>query len=968
MIYVPSEVKQEYIRARYWKYFANKIGVIESLENEYSIEDTIYDFYGIRFVEYKGVFDEDTNRFSNDFKNDFVLPEVICKRNVVDIDFDEKSFGYTINNNFYSYIYDNFETIGSETIEIADSNGRLHSIVIENVLFNIEGTKILKYLGTRNELEIPSVIEGKQVLEIAEYSFNYKMNRLSIPEGILSINENAFSLAENLTEIVLPLSLIEIGKYAFSGTKIDQISFGINLNDINFSMLYEIGDYAFYNCKDIDNFIVPAQVNTIGKYAFCADLNNNEKMNLHDIQFLGDNMYSIGEYAFGNCNIKTITLPKELKNIGEGVFKNCYYLMSIYLNNESDDSNITNLESNLTDLFAGCYFAKVYVKNNKLSQYRNDNIWKTYSNRIYSSEKIFNGYVISIIDETEKKANLVHYLGEEQNVVIPSIINGYKIVAIESYTFAYNISSVFIPNTIIDINPYSFYCSSVKNVYFEEDSDCSLIGRYAFYSSLIEEISIPIKVETISDYAFAKTNLTNIDFEYSSLLEINESSVDDISFGGHCFSENKNLVSITLPRRTSNINEYAFYNNKNLVEINLPEDGWLITINNYVFKNCISLKEIVVPFSVINMYSGVFDGCIKLNSVFIMRGKDGELVTQIDKLTSIGGGIFNNINNPFLKVFVPKNSLTEYRNLSNWKNYAGYSDNGVYEPLSYPDYIIPNMIYGDYAYSIVDGGIEITQYRGNEKELIISSSMTINDINYSVKSLGRKFGNKELKSVEFEEGTHQIINVFAFSDCISLEKIVLPIGLESIGEYAFNNCIKLRDINLPANITEIAMGLFQNCQSIEEISIPSKVTDIGTFAFNNCTSLVRVFLNSPEVIEAGSSMFMNTCKQMRIFVNINYLTAYKVKTVWAMFASQILSNYNIYGDYAIETNIDGEVTILQYIGSQEKVYLPSYIQGNKVVAIENYAIISSIKEIHINEDDISYGDDIADKIIVNNLE
>ena len=69
---------------------------------------------------------------------------------------------------------------------------------------------------------IPSEIAGKRVTSIGEGAFSYFMNRslkhiknVTIPDGVVSIAENAFSCQREIEEIILPSSVRVIDAYAF---------------------------------------------------------------------------------------------------------------------------------------------------------------------------------------------------------------------------------------------------------------------------------------------------------------------------------------------------------------------------------------------------------------------------------------------------------------------------------------------------------------------------------------------------------------------------------------------------------------------------------------------------------------------------------------------------------------------------------------------------------------------------------
>ena len=58
----------------------------------------------------------------------------------------------------------------------------------------------------------------------------------------------------------------------------------------------------------------------------------------------------------------------------------------------------------------------------------------------------------------------------------------------------------------------------------------------------------------------------------------------------------------------------------------------------------------------------------------------------------------------------------------------------------------------------------------------------------------------------------------AFKECNGLKAIILPEGLESIGDWAFYNCEALSQITIPSNVTSIGKNAFGKCCSLEQIT------------------------------------------------------------------------------------------------------------------------------------------------------
>ena len=78
-----------------------------------------------------------------------------------------------------------------------------------------------------------------------------------------------------------------------------------------------------------------------------------------------------------------------------------------------------------------------------------------------------------------------------------------------------------------------------------------------------------------------------------------------------------------------------------------------------------------------------------------------------------------------------------------------------------------------------------------------------------------------------------------FSACESLESIILPHGIEFIGDEAFKGCKHLKKIVLPSSITYIGKNVFYGCDNLKTIFVPTGT--LGDFAIMMKDYLAFVF-------------------------------------------------------------------------------------------------------------------------------
>ena len=90
----------------------------------------------------------------------------------------------------------------------------------------------------------------------------------------------------------------------------------------------------------------------------------------------------------------------------------------------------------------------------------------------------------------------------------------------------------------------------------------------------------------------------------------------------------------------------------------------------------------------------------------------------------------------------------------------------------------------------------------------------------------------------------KIIGYSAFSSCISLRDISLPLGLEKISPYAFSGCASVLSMRLPQTVMSVGVRAFKGCTSLEELTFCKGDSEVITNGpiLENCNSLVAITL------------------------------------------------------------------------------------------------------------------------------
>lgn len=181
-------------------------------------------------------------------------------------------------------------------------------------------SKFVEDENTPTEVVIPSEYNGLPVTAIGKRAFSgcKRIEKVIIPDGIISIGYSAFKICVNLIDITIPDTVTSIGGSAFSQCRsLESIKLPNNLTVIE-SHLFEL-------CKNLKSITVPDSVKIISGSAFegCESL---------ETVFIGSGVEKIGREIFRNCkNILSITVDENnlyFKSIDGSLYdKNVTYLI-----------------------------------------------------------------------------------------------------------------------------------------------------------------------------------------------------------------------------------------------------------------------------------------------------------------------------------------------------------------------------------------------------------------------------------------------------------------------------------------------------------------------------------------------------------------------------------------------------------------------------------------------------------------
>lgn len=585
--------------------------------------------------------------------------------------------------------------------------------------------QMLKEAILQKPAVIPRVGINRQVLN----------GTLRIPEGVQIIEEYEWFCNESLQYLELPESVKEIKKGAFYGCK--------NLQTIKFPKgMIAMGEEVFAKCENLRTVEI-AQTEVVGRRAFawCKSL--------EDVKILSAKR--IEQESFQGCGALQSLSIEKAEYIGKNAFQFCISLQCV---NFPPNIVIDNYGFSFCDNLQKISFHQTAQLGDFCFQ---DCGNLTEIEIITNSDEKF----LTMKSSSFRGCSGVGFVKYSENI--------YEIKGYES------LNDKSLPKEVRQI-----YASALS--VFSFDSNLGITG----YDGFARKVTIPEGIQVIEREVFRdREGLTFVNLP-KSLKEIGARAFDKTEWLRRRRRDSPMVVErgmvldagsipgqVVIPKEIYKICGWAFANNLELKRVVFEGR---VKLEEYAFRNCINIEEIVLE-----------DGSsYPLNSLHDIKRQQPQQVTQIAR---------------------------ECYNCFKMEGEVLVECTGNIEDLKLP---LGISVIGKSAL----------------KESNLLTRLTLQEEITEIKESALQQCKWLAKVEQTEHVKH--IGKRAFFGCIRLEEMGALTALESLGESAFENCISLKEIRLSEGIKEIPKKAFYRCSALERVYLPSSIAQVDDTAFAYC--------------------------------------------------------------------------------------------------------------------------------------
>lgn len=494
----------------------------------------------------------------------------------------------------------------------------------------------------------------KGITSVGGFRYCFTLQEVSLPEGLISLDEFAFMDCQKLQEIRLPKSLKTLGEGTFAGCHalpeielpedLETVGEGALMNCLSLTSVVipasvtEMGDrpfsgdwalktveikgnvprlsnYSFHECDALQEVLITGSVGTIGDDAF-KELDSLERVQI------ASGLKTIGKRAFWLCdNLTTVSLPDGVTSIGEEAFKECSSLTTI------------NLPNSITTIGANAF------NGTKLTGPLNipSSLVSLGDNAFHGCGGITGTLVFPAAMENISTNVFAGCSGIEE-IILP---RGVLTIGAGAFNNCSGVQRLWLTNSIQSIGANAFNgMKNLKKVYFS--------GTISEWETGIQwadkGYQMGVAITTNEEIASGSCGEA-LTWSLNSAGDLTVSGTGDMaSFTatGAPWAEYRDQVKLVIVGQgVTSIGSSAFQDCKNLELVRLPNT--LTALGKAAFLRCGKLTNITLPASLESVGEDCFTGCEKLELLNLTGVPDEimELRTSLEGTVTLPAGVKN---------------------------------------------------------------------------------------------------------------------------------------------------------------------------------------------------------------------------------------------------------------------------------------------------------------------------------------
>ena len=183
-------------------------------------------------------------------------------------------------------------------------------------------------------------------------------------------------------------------------------------------------------------------------------------------------------------------------------------------------------------------------------------------------------------------------------------------------------------------------------------------------------------------------------------------------------------------------------------------------------------------------------------------------------------------------------------------------------------------------------GDTVVRYRGSKESVRIpagiitigkeaffhNKTLTRIELPEGLQTIGKlAFDSTGLREVRFPDSL-QTIDTWGFHNT-QLESIVLPLGLQDASAWSFGSCRNLRKVEFRHMPQRLHPMMFSNCDSLEEVILPDGIEKVNLDDFRRCKEFMRIHI--PDSVKDIHCFFAKDDQQFEITASQKWIAAHQ---------------------------------------------------------------------------------------------